>query len=69
MIFSEKVRYVRQKLYLSQQSLAKAIGVSFPTVNRWENDRCKPNLMLESKFMAFCSANGIVFEDKDNNAL
>ncbi len=64
-----KVWYVRQKLYLSQQSLADAIGVSFLTVNRWKNDKYKPNLMLESKFMAFCSANGIVFEDKEDNAL
>lgn len=69
MTFPEKVRYVRQKLYLSQQSLAAAIGVSFPTINRWENDKCKPNLMLESKFMSFCNAKGIVFEEKDDNTL
>lgn len=33
----QEVRNIRKKLDLSQQALAEAIGVSFPTVNRWEN--------------------------------
>ena len=32
MPFSEKVKYVRKKLYLSQVTLAKELGVSFATV-------------------------------------
>lgn len=34
MLFSEKVKCVRKKLYISQESLAKELGVSFATVNR-----------------------------------
>ncbi len=66
MTFAEKIQFVRRKLYLSQQALAKEIGVSFPTINRWENGHCMPNLMLEAKFMDYCKQKGITFEDASN---
>ena len=50
MPFSEKVKYVRKKLYLSQ-------------VNRWENGKTVPNLMLEGKFNDFCRSKGIEFNE------
>lgn len=62
MVFSEKVKYVRMKLYLSQVALAKELGVSFATINRWENGKTEPNLMLEGKFVDFCKNKGITFE-------
>ena len=37
MEFKDKVKFVREKLCLSQQDLAKAAGISFNTINRWEN--------------------------------
>lgn len=42
MSFSDKVKYVREKLHLSQQMLAKELGIAFSTVNRWENCKGKP---------------------------
>lgn len=63
MKFAEKVKHVRAKLYISQQALAKAVGVSFQTVNRWENSHCEPNLIQEAKFNDFCEKNGIKFVD------
>ena len=42
MTFADKVKYVRMKLYLSQAQLAKEIGVSFATVNRWESKGYEP---------------------------
>lgn len=36
MIFGEKVRYARMRLSLSQEALAKELGISVPTVTRWE---------------------------------
>ena len=44
MTFADKVKYVRMKLYLSQAQLAKEIGVSFATVNRWESKGYEPQL-------------------------
>lgn len=63
MLLAEKVKYVRKKLYISQTALAEALGVSFTTVNRWENSKTTPNLMLEGKFIDFCKSKGIEFEE------
>lgn len=63
MLFSDKVKFVRKKLYLSQTALARAIGVSFPTINRWENGHTIPNLVLQAKFEDFCKENDIKFTE------
>lgn len=38
----EQIRAARIQLGMSQQAFAAALGVSFATVNRWENDKAKP---------------------------
>lgn len=38
----ELVRETRQRLGLSQEKFAAKLGVSFQSVNRWENGRVKP---------------------------
>lgn len=63
MLFKDKVKYVREKLCLSQQDLAKATGISFNTINRWENGLRKPTYILQRKFYEFCKQNNIKFED------
>lgn len=37
-----RVRSVRGRLDLTQAQLAQRIGVSFATINRWENGQSKP---------------------------
>ena len=54
MTFAEKVKYVRGKLLLSQEDLAKQVGVSFATVNRWEKGVCEPNYEGQKAFHDFC---------------
>lgn len=39
---ADLVREVRSRLRLSQEKFAAKLGVSFQTVNRWENKRSKP---------------------------
>ena len=39
---SEQVKYLRKQLGLSQAAFAERLGVSFATINRWENGRTKP---------------------------
>ena len=51
--FSEKVKAVRTALNLSQEELAHALGVSFATVNRWENGKTTPSKMALTLFKAF----------------
>lgn len=37
------IRSLRDRLELSQERLAARLGVTFTTVNRWENGRAKPS--------------------------
>ena len=53
--FSEKVKAVRLRLKLSQEELAHALGVSFATVNRWENGKTNPSKLAQRQFEQFCS--------------
>ena len=41
--YPDRIRQLRGKLGLTQQSLADCLGVSFVTVNRWENGKVKPS--------------------------
>lgn len=41
--FSPLVRSLREKLGLTQEKFAARIGVTFPTINRWENGKVKPS--------------------------
>jgi len=40
---SDLVRELRQRLGLTQEQFAAKLGVTFATVNRWENRRAKPS--------------------------
>jgi putative transcriptional regulator len=40
---ADLVRQVREQLGLTQEKFAARLGVSFPTVNRWENGRAEPS--------------------------
>jgi len=64
MSFAEKVKYVRTKLKLSQEDLARELGVSFATINRWENGSYNPSRLAKKAFDDFCKENNIVEEDK-----
>jgi transcriptional regulator with XRE-family HTH domain len=45
---SRLVRELRDLTGLTQEKFAAKLGVTFPTINRWENDRAKPSpLALE----------------------
>jgi putative transcriptional regulator len=52
--FSDQVKAVRAALNLSQEDLAQAIGVSFATVNRWENGKTLPSKLALKQFNSFC---------------
>jgi len=41
--FSDRIKSLRAHLGLTQQALAERLGVSFATVNRWENNQSRPS--------------------------
>lgn len=63
MTFAEKLIIIRKRLFLSQEALAKELGVSFATVNRWECGKCEPNYKAQKAFSDFCIKHNI---DMDN---
>jgi putative transcriptional regulator len=47
------VKEIRKQLDLSQEDLARELGVSFATVNRWENGQVKPSKLAKAQLNAF----------------
>lgn len=58
MPFNSEVKKVRLSSFLNQAEFAKAIGVSFTTVNRWENGKAQPNLKAMKALKEFCVEHG-----------
>ena len=44
--FSQTIKLTRQKMNWSQEHLARKIGVSLSTIQRWERQGGKPNLIV-----------------------
>jgi putative transcriptional regulator len=51
---STLVKEIRQQLSLSQEDLARQLGVSYATVNRWENKQSMPSRLAKAQLSAFC---------------
>jgi DNA-binding transcriptional regulator YiaG len=66
MEFSTKIKIVREKLGLSQEDLARALNVSFATINRWENAKTKPIKIARAAFDSFCEKHGFNFDDGED---
>ena len=62
-MFSDQVKYVRNQLKLSQKKFADLLGVSFATINRWENSKNEPSQLAKNSFYDFCENNFIDVEE------
>lgn len=49
-------------MFLSQQEMAKELGVSFATVNRWENGHHEPTFKKKRKLRDLCKKYHADFE-------
>ena len=63
MEFCQTVKKIRLVLKLSQEDLARELGVSFATINRWENGKSAPSRLALSAVKEFCEKNGITYEE------
>lgn len=64
MSFSASIKKIRLDAGMSQQEFAKALGVAFTTVNRWENDKSFPTFKTMKAIDAFCQERGLDFDIK-----
>lgn len=62
MKFSQAVYQLRESLHLSQMAFAKELGVSFTSINRWENEVQKPSALAVKMLKVYCSEKGLVLE-------
>ena len=59
---------LRNKLVMSQEEFAKLLGVSFASVNRYENGRHEPTIKVKKKIIDLCKKNKIELVMEDENA-
>lgn len=62
MSFAQQIKSIRKRCLLSQSDFAKAIGVSFSTINRWENGKALPKLCKLKVINDFCKSHEIAFD-------
>ncbi len=55
--YSVRIKRLRAKLELTQARLAELMGVSFASVNRWENEQTKPSSLAWQR-IALAEKNG-----------
>ena len=64
MNFEEKIKKVIIEIGYSQEQLARELGVSFATINRWENGKSEPRQMAINTFEQFCIIHNIKIEEE-----
>ena len=54
MSYATLLKEIRETLDLTQQVLADELGVSFSTINRWENEAHMPSKMGQKTIQEYC---------------
>lgn len=49
MNYPELIKKYREKKFLTQEDLAKLLGVSYVSINRWENGKFEPTMKCKKK--------------------
>jgi putative transcriptional regulator len=57
--FGVRVKELRERLHLTQEAMAETLGVSFATVNRWENGWTKPSHLAVRQIVQLCERNNV----------
>ena len=59
MDYSKKLKEYREHELLTQQELAKKLGVAFVSVNRWERGHHEPTMKIKRKIRLLLEEAGI----------
>lgn len=58
------IKELRNKILLTQAELAELIGVSFATINRWENKKNEPTMKQKRIIKQLCLDNELKIGEK-----
>ena len=64
--YPKTILNLRLKLNMSQEKLAKNLGVSFSSVNRWETGKYKPTKLAKVKLEQLFAKYEVMIEEKEN---
>ncbi|MCY2902855.1 helix-turn-helix domain-containing protein [Mycoplasmopsis arginini] len=57
--YADAIKELRNKMLLSQEEFAKVLGVSFASINRWENGKHEPTIKIKRKLRALFNEYGV----------
>lgn len=61
------VKKLREKMLVTQEEMAEILGVSFASVNRYENGKTVPTMKVKRKIVELCKKNKIELVMKEEN--
>lgn len=50
--YADAIKQLRKNMMLSQEEFAQVLGVSFSSINRWENGKHEPTIKIKRKLKA-----------------
>ena len=62
MTYPEAIKKLRTKMLLTQTEFAELLGVSFESVNRWENGKNEPTMKIKRKISELLEKNKVEVE-------
>ena len=63
MEYSKKIKLIREKMILTQEELAVALGVTSVTVCRWETGKCEPTIKVKKTIKKYIEENNLTLEE------
>ena len=57
--YQKAVKDLRDRLIMTQAEFAKMLGVSFTSINRWENGLNRPTTTARKQIVELCKENDI----------
>ena len=60
MDYPKLLKAYREKMFMSQEDLAQKLGISYVTVNRWENGKFEPTIKMKKKLYRMFERAGLI---------
>lgn len=60
MDYPKLLKEYREKMFMSQEDLAQKLGISYVTVNRWENGKFEPTIKMKKKLNRLFEKTGLI---------